>query len=143
MYLLDTNILSEIRKIKQNRANENVVNWLANVLPTELYTNVVVLMEIEKGIVRLRRKDSQQADNLAAWYQTIKPTFQNRIYSIDEKTASICATLHSPNPAPANDAWIAATAIQHNLVLATRNTNDFNFQGLQVFNPFEYQAKYK
>ncbi len=137
MYLLDTNILSEIRKIKQNRADENVVNWLSTVLHTELYTSVVVLMELEKGILQLRRKDENQANNLASWYHSIKPTFQNRIYGIDEETASICATLHSPNPAPANDAWIAATAMQHQLTLVTRNTSDFNVQGLRVFNPFD------
>ncbi len=137
MYLLDTNVLSEIRKVKQNKANKNVVQWLKTVTGRELCTSVVVLMEIKKGILRVSRKDEQQAKHLESWYFGIKQTFANRIFHIDDVTADICATLHTPNPAPANDAWIASTALQHDLTLVTRNVNDFDIKGLKLLNPFE------
>ncbi len=137
MYLLDTNVLSEIRKIKQNKADKNLVRWLETVHGEELYTNVVVLMELKKGILKIRRKDDIQANHLESWYQGIKKTFAKRTLVIDEKTAEICASLHIPDPAPINDAWIASTAIQYNLTLVTRNVNDFKIRGLRVFNPFE------
>lgn len=138
MYLLDTNIISEIRKIKQNKANKNLITWLDSVDKNTLYTNVVVLMELERGILKIQRKDPLQGRNLEIWYQAvIKPTFQGRIYPIDNGTISICASLHIPNPAPENDAWIASTALQHNLILVTRNVKDFNIPNLSILNPFE------
>lgn len=138
MYFLDTNILSEIRKVKQNKANENLVSWLTNVSKESLHTNVVVLMEIERGILRVERRDPQQAERLKDWYQTaVKPMFDNRVLAIDETTASICASLHIPDLAPENDAWIASSAIQYDLTLITRNTKDFQHPNLRVLNPFE------
>lgn len=138
MYLLDTNIVSEIRKVKQNKANENLVSWLTNVSKESLYINVVVIMEIERGILRMERKDPQQAAGLKDWYQTVvKSMFYERVLLIDETTASICASLHVPDLAPENDAWIASSAIQYDLTLITRNTKDFQHPNLRVLNPFE------
>lgn len=138
MYLLDTNIISEIRKIKQNKANKNLIAWLDKVDKNTLYTNVVILMELERGILKIQRKDPIQGRNIETWYQTvIKPTFQGRIYPIDCETVSICASLHIPNPAPENDAWMASTALQHDLILVTRNVKDFNIPHLKIINPFE------
>ena len=138
MYLLDTNIVSEIRKIRRNKADENVVAWLSNVSKESFYTNAVVVMEIERGILRMSRKDQQQAASLKDWYQTVvKSMFHERILPIDEVTANICATLHIPDLAPENDAWIASSAIQYDLTLVTRNTKDFQHPNLRVLNPFE------
>ncbi|WP_022951217.1 type II toxin-antitoxin system VapC family toxin [Leucothrix mucor] len=138
MYLLDTNIVSEIRKIGRNKADKNVVAWLSNVSKESFYTNAVVVMEIERGILRMSRKDQQQAASLKDWYQTVvKSMFHERVLPIDEATANICATLHIPDLAPENDAWIASSAIQYDLTLVTRNTKDFQHPNLRVLNPFE------
>lgn len=138
MYLLDTNVISELRKVKQNKANQNVVTWLTTVAKESCYTNAVVLMEIERGILNTSRKDPEQSVRLQDWYQTaVKPMFSGRILTINETTASICATLHIPDCSPENDAWIASSAIQHNLTLVTRNTKDLQYPNLRVLNPFE------
>lgn len=140
MYLFDTNIVSEMRKIKRGDADKQLVTWLQSVSHTDFYTNAVVLMELQRGILGKVRKDPQQAKNLENWFQTaVKTMFEGRILPIDETTATICARLHVPNLTPENDAWIAASAIQHNLTLVTRNTKDFQHPNLRVFNPFETQ----
>lgn len=137
MYLLDTNVVSEIRKVKKNKADKNVVAWLSSVPKESFYTNAVVLMEIERGTLQIERKDPKQAAMLKDWYQTaVKSMFYERVLPIDEATASICATLHLPDLAPENDAWIASSAIQYDLTLITRNTKDFDHSNLRVFNPF-------
>ncbi len=137
MYLLDTNVLSEMRKVKQGRANSNLTKWLSMVDRDDLYVNVVVLMEIRKGILRMARKDKLQANDLQLWYESIKHSFDGRILTIDENIADICASVHVPDQSPANDAWIASTAIAHDLTLVTRNVADFDIKGLQLFNPFD------
>ncbi len=141
MYLLDTNVISELRKVKQNKADQNVAAWLSNVPVQSLYTNAVVLMEIERGLLRVERKDPKQADALKSWYQiAVKSMFQGRTLPIDDATASVCAGLHFPDLAPENDAWIAASAIQYDLTLVTRNTKDFQHPNLNVLNPFEFEG---
>lgn len=138
MYLLDTNIISELRLIAKGRANPKLTQWARTCHSDDFFTSVVVLMELQKGILNKQRKDPKQAKVLKNWYDTIiLPMFEGRILSIDNHTANICACLHIPNPAPENDAWIASTAIQHNLTLVTRNTKDFDIPQLSLLNPFE------
>lgn len=138
MYLLDTNVISEVRKIKKGKANQGLVDWLSGISDRQIYTCAVVMMELERGVLNLERKDPRQAKSLRYWLEyEIRPEFDGKIVAIDADTAKICAKLHIPDHAPENDAWIAASAIQHNLILVTRNTADFERTGVRLFNPFQ------
>ena len=138
MYLLDTNIISEMRKVKQDKADKNVLACLESVNGNLFYTSAVVMMELERGVLRMERKDPAQGRSLRLWLdETTREIFAGRILPIDEHTAAICARLHIPDPAPENDAWIAASAIQHGLTLVTRNTADFAAGGARLLNPFD------
>ncbi|MCW9732591.1 type II toxin-antitoxin system VapC family toxin [Avibacterium sp. 20-15] len=138
MYFIDTNVLSEIRKIKSGKANQGVINWLSEINEQQIYTNIIVMMELERGILAKERKDPWQGKILRQWFEhTIKTGFSNRILHLNDKTAKICATLHIPDHCPENDAWIAASAIQYGLTLVTRNTADFSRMGVKLLNPFD------
>lgn len=141
MYLLDTNIFRELRMLPKGKANPNVVAWAQTIKTEQFFTSVVVSMEIERGVLGLMHKDPAQGVLLRQWFEhTFKPSMNGRILPVDETTAVICATLHVSNKSPENDAWIAATALQHRLILVTRNTVDFENVGIQLFNPFDFQA---
>lgn len=136
MYLLDTNIISATRRRMPD--NASVFEWLATVDNTLIYTNAIVMMELERGILSMERKDKQQGKILRLWFEdTVKPSFAERILPITDKTAQICAKIHIPDHAPENDAWIASTAIEHRLILATRNVADFKKIAVKLFNPFD------
>ena len=138
MYLLDTNIISEIRKLAKNKCDKNVADWVRSTSKDLMFTNAVVMMELERGVMSIERKDTTQGELLRHWFEMdVKPAFHGKTLKIDEQTAQICAKLHIPDHAPENDVWIAASAIQHNLVLVTRNTADFARTGVKLFNPFE------
>lgn len=137
MYFLDTNIISEARKIPKGRANPGVKTWLESISQNEIFTNIVVLMELDRGILQKERKDAVQGKLLRHWFEVdILRSFSGRILTLDQHTATICARLHIPDAAPENDAWIASSAIQHNLTLVTRNVADFERTGVRLFNPF-------
>lgn len=137
MYLLDTNLISEIRRIKFGKCNAGVASWIETIRFEEVYTNVVVMMELERGILSMERKDPAQGLVLRRWFENqVKSTFEGRILQMDEITASLCARLHVPDKSPENDAWIAATALRHKLTLVTRNTKDFEHMGVKLLNPF-------
>jgi hypothetical protein len=136
MYLLDTNIISETRR--PDRTNPALKAWLAKQAQSGLYTSAVVMMELERGVLGMERKDKAQGAVLRRWLDNIiKPAFSGRILPADADTATVCAALHIPDKAPENDAWIAATAKQHRLILVTRNTADFERTGVRLINPFE------
>lgn len=138
MYLLDTNVISEMRKVKTGKANANVMAWLGSRFPHDFYINAVIKMELERGILAMQRKDPIQGEYLRRWQQAFFDEFLiNPVLPITETTAQLCAKLHVPDHASENDAWIASSAIEHRLMLVTGNTADFKRTGVRLFNPFE------
>lgn len=137
MYLLDTNVVSEMRKVKGGRGDAAFVAWLKQTEISTFYTSVVVLMELERGVLGMLRKDPKQGAALRVWLDTlVKELFAGRVLAINEATAAVCAGIHTPDRSPENDAWIAATAIQHGLTLVTRNTRDYERTGARLIDPF-------
>jgi toxin FitB len=135
MYILDTNVISELRKAK--KAHQNVRKWAEPLPAASLYISVISVLELEIGILLIDRRDKEQGAILRAWMDRhVLPTFSGRILSIDTEVAQRCATLHVPNPCSDRDALIAATALGHGLTVATRNVADFERTGVGVVNPW-------
>lgn len=138
MYLLDTNVISEIRRLKHGKCHPSVAQWVSKTSEALMRTSVIVMMELERGVLALERKNPEQGKVLRTWLENqVKPSFLGKVLPIDEKTAEICAKLHIPAHAPENDAWIASSALQHKLILVTRNVADFKQMGVKLFNPFD------
>jgi predicted nucleic acid-binding protein len=137
MVLLDTNVLSELRKAGSGRAHPNVARWADSVDPTSMYLSVITIQEIEMGIAQLQRRDPAQAAALTRWLEgTVLPAFAGRIFSVDIEVARRSGRLHLPTPRPFHDALIAATALVHGVELATRNVKDFQNLGIRLLNPW-------
>ena len=138
MYLLDTNILGDIRKSHHPNCPALFKQWLNHVDLNLCYLSVISIYEIEQGILRKERTDTIQGQLLRTWFeQKIQPEFHHRILDLNTNIALKTAQLHVPNPASLADSFIGATALQHNLTLITRNTKDFQSFGVKLFNPFE------
>jgi toxin FitB len=136
MYLLDTNVISELRKAR--KTHPNVKKWAEPLPAASLYISVISVLELEIGILLIDRRDQTQGAILRAWMDGhVLPTFSGRILAIDTDIARQCATLHVPNPRSDRDALIAATALVHGLTVATRNVADFERAGVGVLNPWE------
>jgi hypothetical protein len=136
MYILDTNVISELRKGRKTQPN--VKKW-ADALPSaSLYISVISVLELEIGTLLISRRDEEQGAILRAWMDRhVLPTFSGRILAIDIAVAQRCATLHVPNPRSDRDALISATALVHGLTVVTRNVADFETTGVGVLNPWE------
>jgi predicted nucleic acid-binding protein len=136
MFLLDTNVISELRR--PNKANRNVVAW-ANAVPAAgFFISVVSILEIELGARLIERKDAAQGAILRSWIDDqILARFEGRILAIDTAVAQRCAQLHVPNPRAERDALIAATALVHGLTVVTRNVGDFEPTGVPLLNPWD------
>lgn len=135
-YLLDTNVISELRK---RDGEPQVKAWAASQNATDLHISVITALEIELGILRKRRTDPAQADALDRWFkQSVLTGFANRILPLDLEAAHRTAPLHVPDKAPQHDALIAGTALAQGLTVATRNVADFHAMGVAVINPWEY-----
>ena len=138
MYLLDTNIISELKKLDSGKIHPQVQRWAYSINLMQTKISVVSITEIRTGILSLARKDQAQAASLDNWFTNrLLPAYRTRTLSIDTEVALICAQLHIPAKRPINDAYIAATAIAHNLTLVTRNVRDFQGLPLMLENPFE------
>ncbi len=135
MYVLDTNVVSELRKA--SRADANVVAWASKVATGTLFISAVTLLELELGILSLERRDQPQASVLRIWMQShVLPAFEGRVLSVDTAVALQCAQLHVPNRRAERDALIAATAIVHGMRVVTRNVGDFEGTGAALINPW-------
>lgn len=135
MFLLDTNVVSELRKLR--RADAAVAAWAKSTTPASMYLSVVTVMELDIGVLRVERRDQSQGALLRRWFDTkVVAQFADRILSIDVAIARRCASLHVPNPRPERDALIAATALIHGLTIVTRNTTDFEPMGATLHNPW-------
>lgn len=138
MYLLDTNIISELKKLDSGKIHPQVQRWAYGINLMQTKISVVSITEIRTDILSLTRKDQAQAASLDNWFTNrLLPAYRTRTLSVDTEVALICAQLHIPAKRPINDAYIAATAIAHNLTPVTRNVRDFQGLPLMLENPFE------
>jgi predicted nucleic acid-binding protein len=138
MYLLDTNVISELRKAGSGKADKNVLAWADNVSASKLYLSVITILELETGILLIERRDKSQGALLRTWLGThVLPAFSERIIVIDTAIAQACAKLHVPDPRSDRDAMIAATAMVHGMVVVTRNIADFVPTGVKTINPWQ------
>lgn len=142
MFVLDTNVVSELRKAKAGKAHPNVVAWATSVSPGALFISAVTVMELEIGVLQLERRDQVQGRLLRTWLDSqVLPAFAGRVLAVDSAVALRCAALHVPDPRPGRDAMIAATALVHGMVVVTRNVADFRPTGVQTFNPWGDRAR--
>ena len=138
MYLLDTNVISELRKAGDNRADSRVMAWLSGVDASACFISALTLMELEIGILRVQRRDARQGALLRLWLDSrVTPEFSGRVLVIDAMVALRCARLHVPDPRAERDALIAATALVHGMTVVTRNISDFAATGVPVLNPWQ------
>lgn len=138
IYLLDTNVISELRKAKTGRIDHGVRRWAAKVAIPSLYLSAISVLELELGILLVERRDRTQALVLRAWLEEhVLPTFSGRILPVDTEVARRCAALHVPNPRPDRDSLIAATSLVHGMTLVTRNVEDFRPAEVEILNPWE------
>jgi predicted nucleic acid-binding protein len=135
MYVLDTNVISELRK--GNKAERSVRMWAQPLPAASLYLSVISVLELEIGILLVERRDREQWTILRAWMDRhVLPSFSGRILAIDTAVAQRCAAFHVPNPRSDRDALIAATALVHGMTVVTRNVSDFQATGVAVVNPW-------
>lgn len=137
-YLLDTNIISEVRK--GAKCDANVAAWYASINDADIYLSVLVLGEIRKGVERARPSDPAQARALETWLTTVAKSFAERILPVDQAIADEWGRMGAKRPVSTVDALLAATAKIHGMTLATRNVSDVADLGASFINPFEHRA---
>jgi predicted nucleic acid-binding protein len=142
MFVLDTNVLSELRRARGGTADRNVIAWASSVRATNLFLSVITVLELELGVRLAERRDPAQGAVLRAWIDVqVLPTFSGRILAVDTEVALECARLHVPNPRAERDALIAATALVHGMSVVTRNVDDFTSTGVEVLDPWAPQPR--
>ena len=133
-FLLDTNVVSELRK--GSRTNANVSQWIASVNEQDLRLSVLVVGELRQGVERIRRRDVASAERLDRWLTTLVEAFGERILPVDSRIAETWGRLNVPDPLPAVDGLLAATALVHDLMLVTRNVRHVSRTGARFVDPF-------
>ncbi len=141
MYLLDTNVVSELRKAKSDKADKQVIAWANSVSASSLFLSVITILELETGILLIARRDVAQSVVLRSWLDShVLPAFSDRVLVLDIAIAQRCAKLHVPDLRSDRDAIIAATALVHGMTMVTRNVSDFEQTGVELFNPWEFKG---
>ena len=137
MFVLDTNVVSELRMAKAGKADPNVIAWAASVTYGSLFLSAITILELETGVLLVERRDSSQGAVLRSWLDNhVLPAFHNRVLAVDTAVAQRCAKLHVPDSRAGRDALIAATALVHGMKVVTRNVADFEPTGVPVLNPW-------
>jgi len=137
MFILDTNVISELRRAGDGRADPNVLSWLAAGDASQLFISAITVMELEIGVRRVERRDAAQGMLLRRWLdERVLVEFKDRVLAVDKAVALRCAGLHVPDPRSDRDALIAATALIHGYTVVTRNISDFAATGVTLLNPW-------
>ena len=137
MFLLDTNVVSELRKVRLGKANRHVAKWADSVDAADLFLSVITTQELEMGVLLAERRDPSQGTIFRAWLNGhVLPAFSGRVLPVDIAVAQRSARLHVPDPRPVRDALIAATALVHGMTVVTRNVADFEPTGVLILNPW-------
>lgn len=137
MYLLDTNVVSELRKTGSGKADARVIRWADSVDANSLYLSAMTVLELEYGALQMERKDARQGALLRTWLESrVFPEFEARTLPVDAVIARRCASLHTPDRKAQSDALIAATALVHGMTVVTRNVADFRPTGVKLLNPW-------
>ena len=136
-FLLDTNVISALRR-GSRRYNRNVATWYGKLDERDIFTSVIVMGEIRRGIEQIRkRNDTEQAEVLERWFKQTTRQFSDRILPVDAAVADTWGKITAIRPVPVDDSLLAATAIEHHMILATRNVAHVSGLGVQIINPFE------
>ena len=142
MYLLDTNVVSELRKASSGKVSKNVVAWANSVSAASLYLSVITVLELETGVLLVERRDPTQGAILRSWLDKhVLPAFADRILAVDTAVAQRCAKLHVPDPRSDRDSIIAATVLVHGMTVVTRKVDDFAPTGAEILNPWDFQIE--
>ncbi|MEY4194756.1 MAG: hypothetical protein RLZZ226_1124 [Pseudomonadota bacterium] len=138
MFVLDTNVVSELRKVRFGKTDMNLTAWTQSVDAAHLFVSAITIMELELGVLSIERKDPAQGALLRSWLeQQVLPEFSGRTLPVDTAVAQRCARLHVPDKRGERDALIAATALVHGMTVVTRNVTDFQPMGVSLINPWE------
>ncbi|VWC14724.1 type II toxin-antitoxin system VapC family toxin [Burkholderia pseudomultivorans] len=138
MFVLDTNVVSELRKVRTGKADRNLAAWSSTVDASALFVSAITIMELETGVLQMERRDSTQGALLRAWLDGhVMPEFSGRVLPVDTAVAQRCARLHVPDRRSERDALIAATALVHGMTVVTRNVADFVETGVAIVNPWD------
>lgn len=138
MFVLDTNVVSELRKVRRGRAHPGLAAWAERVPSAALFVSAITIHELEHGVLLLERSDPAQGSILRTWLdESVMAAFDGRVLAVDQSVARRAAALHVPDPARFRDALIGATAMEHGMAVVTRNSKDFErFDGLEVVDPW-------